>query len=212
VHLLGRLDGKIATETGHSQWITGEEARRHSRTLREEYDAILVGASTVLVDDPLLTRRLGLAKGILPHRRIVLDGRLRVSPEARIFNTPEGGETWIATAVHEEDHACEPFLERGVRILSLRDPDGTWTGSTSQRWRRGVLPPVEGGGDLLCSSPRARGSRHRHLRRSSSGRRRAVVPPATASRWSKRPAFRSREAGEDPGSAALCVPGPAAGG
>lgn len=126
VHLrwAASLDGKIATESGHSQWITGEEARRHSRTLREEYDAILVGASTVLVDDPLLTRRLGLAKGILPHRRIVLDGRLRVSPEARIFNTPEAGETWIATAVHEEDHACEPFLERGVRVLSLRDPDG----------------------------------------------------------------------------------------
>ncbi|HSB36119.1 MAG TPA: bifunctional diaminohydroxyphosphoribosylaminopyrimidine deaminase/5-amino-6-(5-phosphoribosylamino)uracil reductase RibD, partial [Thermoanaerobaculia bacterium] len=74
------LDGKIAAAGGASRWISGEEARRDALRLREEHDAILVGAGTVLADDPLLTRRLGLASSVVPYRRIVLDGRLRVGP------------------------------------------------------------------------------------------------------------------------------------
>jgi diaminohydroxyphosphoribosylaminopyrimidine deaminase/5-amino-6-(5-phosphoribosylamino)uracil reductase len=121
VHLkwAATLDGKIGTVTGQSRWITGEEARSDGMRLREECDAILVGAGTVLADDPALTRRAGLNRSILPHRRIVVDGRLRVSAQGRVFSPEAPGEAWLATAVEENDPRIAPFRERGVRVLSL---------------------------------------------------------------------------------------------
>lgn len=113
------LDGRIATATGESRWITGEEARADGMRLREECDAILVGAGTVLADDPFLTRRAGLNRSILPHRRVVVDGRLRVGAHARVFSPEAAGEAWLATAVKEDDPRLDPFRERGVRLLSL---------------------------------------------------------------------------------------------
>lgn len=118
------LDGKIASASananangrGESRWISGRESRRRSLTLREEFDAILVGAGTVLADDPRLTRRLGLARG-LPHRRIVIDGRLRVSERARVFADP--GSAIVATALSEEHPRVRRFAARGISVWSL---------------------------------------------------------------------------------------------
>jgi len=125
VHLrwASSLDGKIATEAREARWISSEESRRDSMALREEHDAILAGAGTVLDDDPLLTRRLGLASSIVPYRRVVLDGALRVPASARVFD-PAGGETWLATARRADDPALDPFRERGVVVLSLPEPGG----------------------------------------------------------------------------------------
>ena len=80
------LDGRIATATGESQWISGPAGRRWALDLREEHAAILVGSGTVLADDPLLTRRLGKAPGLIT--RIVLDRRLRTPPTARLLGEP----------------------------------------------------------------------------------------------------------------------------
>ena len=113
------LDGKIATVTGESRWVTGEEARADGMRLREECDAILVGAETVLADDPALTRRAGLNRSIVLHRRVVIDGRLRVSAEARVFSGDAPGEAWLATAVPSSDARLAPFRERGVRVFPL---------------------------------------------------------------------------------------------
>lgn len=125
VHLkwAATLDGRIGTVAGESRWITGEEARADSMRLREECDAILVGAGTVLADDPALTRRAGLNRSILPHRRIVVDGRLRVPAEAGVFSPEAPGEAWLATAAAEDDPRLNSFRERGVRVLSVPAPE-----------------------------------------------------------------------------------------
>ena len=77
------LDGRIATATGDSQWISSPRGRRWALELREEHQAIVVGSGTALADDPRLNRRLGRAEG--PIVRVVLDRRLRLSPRARMF-------------------------------------------------------------------------------------------------------------------------------
>ena len=110
------LDGKIASGTGESRWITGRDARARSLRLREEFDAILVGSGTVLADDPRLSRRLGWSAG-LPHRRIVLDGRLRLTPRARIFARPESA--LVVTALSEGHPKARAFASAGVPVWSV---------------------------------------------------------------------------------------------
>jgi diaminohydroxyphosphoribosylaminopyrimidine deaminase/5-amino-6-(5-phosphoribosylamino)uracil reductase len=86
------LDGKIATRTGESRWITGNEAREHGHRLRHEHDAILVGINTVVADNPELTARLDGEDARQPLR-IVLDSELRIRQSARVV----GANTLIAT-------------------------------------------------------------------------------------------------------------------
>lgn len=162
VHLkfAATLDGKIATVTGESRWITCSEARDDGMRLREECDAVLVGAGTVLADDPALTRRAGLNRSILPHRRIVVDGRLRVPPERNVFSRAAPGEAWLATAVPSDDPRLAPFLERGVRVLSLPAATpglvdlGALLGALAREEVRSLL--VEGGGETAWGFLEAR--------------------------------------------------------
>ncbi|HEX4946950.1 MAG TPA: bifunctional diaminohydroxyphosphoribosylaminopyrimidine deaminase/5-amino-6-(5-phosphoribosylamino)uracil reductase RibD [Blastocatellia bacterium] len=80
------LDGRIATKTGESKWITGEQARAAGQALRHEYDAILVGINTALSDDPMLTDRSGLPRH-RPLVRVVLDAGLRLPPKSQLVQT-----------------------------------------------------------------------------------------------------------------------------
>jgi len=111
------LDGRIATRTGQSKWITGEPARRRSLELREEHDAIVVGINTVLADNPLLTRRLGLNPGE-SWTRVVLDSRLRTPTAAQVVQTsPE--QTLIAhtsEAALTDRHRLE---KSGVQLVEI---------------------------------------------------------------------------------------------
>lgn len=79
------LDGRMATRTGDSKWITGERARKEAHRMRARSDAVLVGVGTVLADDPELTVRH--VRGVHP-RRVVLDTALRTPPGARLLRAP----------------------------------------------------------------------------------------------------------------------------
>ena len=87
------LDGRTASSTGHSQWITGEKARRHVHELRHAVDAILVGIGTVKADDPSLTCRL--ESGGKDPIRIVLDTHLSIHEEARVLQLKSDSDTII---------------------------------------------------------------------------------------------------------------------
>jgi diaminohydroxyphosphoribosylaminopyrimidine deaminase/5-amino-6-(5-phosphoribosylamino)uracil reductase len=143
------LDGKTASGSGKSRWITGREARRRALLFREEYDAVLVGSGTVLADDPLLTRRLGTAGG-RPHRRIVLDGRLRVPATARLFRNPHGA--LVVTALPGTHPRARRLADRGIEVWSMPGPGRR--ASLSRLLRRLARSEVasvmvEGGADTL---------------------------------------------------------------
>lgn len=96
VKIAQSLDGKIATRTGDSRWITGETAREFVHRLRSEVDAIMVGAGTVLKDDPSLTARVKV-KRVKQPLRIILAGRTRIPANARVFNSKGGGVLIVKT-------------------------------------------------------------------------------------------------------------------
>ena len=111
------LDGKIATHTGHSQWITSEEARRQVHELRNEVDGILVGVGTVLKDNPTLTTRLPDRVGKNPIR-IILDSQLRTPIEANVVNTKEA-QTIIVCATDVDEAKVEQLQQKGVQIIKI---------------------------------------------------------------------------------------------
>lgn len=114
------LDGKMAAYTGASQWITGEEARRHVHTQRNRYRSILVGVDTVLADDPQLTCRIEGGRNPL---RIVCDTHLRTPLTANVVRTTDQVPTCIATCVAQESRLV-PYREAGCQILSLPQGEG----------------------------------------------------------------------------------------
>lgn len=109
------LDGKLATHTGHSKWITGEEARQSVHVLRNEVDGILVGIGTVLADNPSLTTRLVNGTGKHPTR-IILDSTLRVPLDAHVLNTSEAA-TIIVTALGANKEKVTQLEQCGVKVI-----------------------------------------------------------------------------------------------
>ena len=114
------LDGKLAAYTGASQWITGEQARRHVHTQRSRYRAILVGVGTVLADDPQLTCRLAGGRDPL---RVVCDTNLRTPLTANVVRTARQTPTCLATCVSQESRLA-PYREAGCQVLSLPQSNG----------------------------------------------------------------------------------------
>lgn len=113
------IDGKLATRTGHSQWISCEASRRCVHRLRARVDAVLVGSGTVLIDDPMLTARN------VPLRRqatrIVLDGRLRTPLTAKLVATARTVPTLILTATAKARSSKARRMQRlGVEVLAVR--------------------------------------------------------------------------------------------
>ena len=119
------LDGKIASVSGKSQWISGEASRRHTHMMRSENMAIMVGSGTVLADNPMLTCRVD---GGMSPVRVICDSRLRTPVTANVITTAaETGErlrqprTVIATCVSDEERLA-PYRDAGAAVLVL--PEG----------------------------------------------------------------------------------------
>ena len=146
------LDGKIATYTGDSKWVTGPLSRAEVQRMRRECDAILVGINTVLVDDPQLTARdcNGYPRERQPLR-VVLDSRCRTPTDARMLREP--GETLIVTSSDAGDAEIERLRQAGAQVWQapLHSPGMVDMGAVlAELGRRGVVNLIiEGGGTTL---------------------------------------------------------------
>ena len=116
------LDGKIATSTGESQWITGSEARERVHRMRDQVDAILVGAGTVLKDNPRLTTRLKKGKGSDPAR-VILDARAEIPLKSRVFQQARRNRVIYATTRKASAYRINRLHKAGVHIYVLPDKD-----------------------------------------------------------------------------------------
>jgi diaminohydroxyphosphoribosylaminopyrimidine deaminase/5-amino-6-(5-phosphoribosylamino)uracil reductase len=110
------LDGRIATRTGDSRWVSGEESRRYVHKIRHAVDAIMVGLNTLKVDDPSLTTRLDDMNGLDPVR-IILDTNLSISEEARVLQLDSDSDTIIITCSSVSEDKKERIEKKGVKII-----------------------------------------------------------------------------------------------
>ena len=114
------LDGKIATRTGDSKWITGEAARAEAHRLRDQSDAVLVGVGTVVSDDPALTVRHVSGEDPI---RVVLDAELRTPPSAAVLGQADSPSAKAATLIFHADDlelgAPHPLERPGVELIPV---------------------------------------------------------------------------------------------
>lgn len=138
------LDGKIATSTGESKWITGVEAREDVHQLRHRHDAILVGIGTVLADNPSLTTRL--ETGGKNPIRIILDTRLQIQTNCKVV-TDQLAETWIITTNQANVSKLQQLKELGVKVFRLEEDTIEISTMLQLLGKNGITSVfVEGGG------------------------------------------------------------------
>ena len=147
------LDGKIATRVGDSKWITGDEARNYAHSQRHIVDAVMVGANTILADDPQLTARCYSGKGgrlKLQPLRVIVDGKGRVPTTARVF--AEQGNTLVAVADRYLSDDKRNLSREGTEYVALSSTNGTIDIAELLRilgQRQITTIMVEGGSNLL---------------------------------------------------------------
>ncbi len=147
------LDGRIATASGESRWITGPDARREVHALRADHQAVLVGVETVIADDPALTVRLGDFTGLQPQR-LVLDSRLRTPPGSVLVATAREAPTVVITT----QGSNKRLTDAGVTVIEAGERDGRvdLAAAVAALKGRGVDHIlIEGGGQVAAGFLRA---------------------------------------------------------
>jgi diaminohydroxyphosphoribosylaminopyrimidine deaminase/5-amino-6-(5-phosphoribosylamino)uracil reductase len=149
------LDGKIATKTGDSKWITKEETRKYAHALRYTVDAIMVGVNTIVADNPRLTAKCCGGRGGIGKMqplRLVVDSKGKVPLNAHIFEPP--GWVLLAVAAPFDSGKRKKFVEKGAEILELPASEGSVDIVELLKFlgkREIITVLVEGGGKLLGS-------------------------------------------------------------
>jgi diaminohydroxyphosphoribosylaminopyrimidine deaminase/5-amino-6-(5-phosphoribosylamino)uracil reductase len=149
------VDGKIATRTGASRWVSGKETLRYSHHMRNVYDAILVGVGTVLIDNPKLTVRL--VQRVKNPIRIVLDAFARTPLSADVLS--KGARTIIVVGPKAAKDKVEALKKKGAEILKVKAPGGLIDMKTLMK-ELGKLKItsvlIEGGGEVAASALKAK--------------------------------------------------------
>ncbi|MCC7266044.1 MAG: RibD family protein [Caulobacteraceae bacterium] len=144
------LDGRIATASGESRWITGPKAREIVHRLRAEHHAVVVGIATALADDPELTVRTSGYDGPQPTR-VVLDSRQRLTPACKLVATAREIPTYVVTVTAPEPH----LVDAGVRVLqveAISDDRADLKAVVARLAAEGLADLfVEGGGQVAAS-------------------------------------------------------------
>lgn len=141
------LDGRIATRSGESRWITGPEARRDVHALRASVDAVIVGSRTVLVDDPELTARH--ATVTRQPVRVVVDSELRTPPSSKLARTAGEVPVWVFTREGYEPGRGSALQALGVEVVPCGAARVDLGGMLAALAARGVVSALcEGGGGL----------------------------------------------------------------
>ena len=143
------MDGKIATYTGASKWITGEIARNHVQRQRHRFRGIMVGVGTILADDPLLTCRI---EGGRDPVRIICDTHLRTPLQSQVVMTAKQVPTILATCCGDPEKQPDPLSGRALRSCESSATDGTAGAGADRQHSAGRRRNLE----LVCT-----GKRHR---------------------------------------------------
>ena len=156
--LASSLDGRIATRSGESRWITGDAARARSHLLRARFDAVLVGSNTAVVDNPRLDVRLAGLADRAPLR-VVLDGRLRLPLTHDLVTRAGEQPTCLVTRAANDPDRLDAYRSAGVEVLTIGDDnDGhlSLAAALQALGQRGVTRLlVEGGGHVAAGLMRA---------------------------------------------------------
>lgn len=148
------LDGKIATKSYSSQWISSPLSRDYSQLLRGEFQALMVGIHTILYDNPLLTVRHPQWPG-KKITRVILDSHLRFPPEAKMVATLNQGPIIIFTTTHAPIRYRKYLENKGIQIISFKpDPKGKVPLKAALEWlgqNQIASLLVEGGGETVSS-------------------------------------------------------------
>jgi diaminohydroxyphosphoribosylaminopyrimidine deaminase / 5-amino-6-(5-phosphoribosylamino)uracil reductase len=150
------LDGRIATRSGDSRWITSPVQRREARRMRRTHDAVAVGIGTVLSDDPLLLPRPAVHR---PFHRIVFDASLRLPPDSRLARSARRSPVWAICLARADAGRRRRLESRGVTVVTAPGRAGeiSLPAALREMRRRGVWSVmVEGGSELLGSFLAAR--------------------------------------------------------